>query len=307
MNIKTSAQDFIGNTPLMELCKVEEEEKLHAKLFAKLEGFNPAGSVKDRTALYMISEAEQSGRLKSGGIIIEPTSGNTGIGIAFLARLRGYKAILTMPDTMSVERRMLLSAYGAQIVLTEGAKGMAGAIEKAEELQAQNEGSVILSQFDNPANVQAHFETTGPEIFRDTDGNTDIFIAAAGTGGTFTGTTKFLKSKIKDMQAIVVEPASSALLSGGKAGAHKIQGIGANFIPKILDLSLCDEIFTVTDEAAYKATQLMAQCEGLLVGISSGAALSAAIAVAKRKENTGKNIVLIMPDSGERYLSSNVF
>ncbi len=307
MNIKKNAQELIGNTPLLELHAIEKSENLSAKLFAKLECFNPAGSIKDRTALYMINDAIERGLLKPGGLIIEPTSGNTGIGIAFIARMRGYKVILTMPETMSVERRNLLKAYGAQIVLTDGNQGMAGSINKAKELQKENEGSIILGQFENPSNPKAHYETTGPEIYNDCDGKVDIFVATVGTGGTFSGTAKYLKSRNEKIYTIAVEPESSAVLSGKEAHPHKIQGIGANFVPEIMDMSVCDEIFTVTDEGAYEWTKKMADYEGLLVGISSGAALCAAVKIAKKKENKDKRIVLIMPDSGERYLSSDVF
>ncbi len=280
---------------------------LKSRLLAKLEYLNPAGSVKDRAALSMIKDAEESGRLKPGGTVIEPTSGNTGIGLAAAAASRGYKVILTMPDTMSVERRLLLSAYGAEIYLTEGKKGMAGAIEKAEELAATISGSVIAGQFENPANPRAHYETTAPEIWRDTDGQVDIFVAGVGTGGTITGIGRYLKEKNPDIEIVAIEPASSPLLSEGKAGAHGLQGIGANFVPKALDLQVIDRIITVTEEEAYAAARSLAASEGILVGISSGAALHGASKLAAMPENEGKNIVVLLPDTGDRYLSTPLF
>ena len=306
-HIYESAQQLIGNTPLLALHNIEKENRLTAQLFGKLEGWNPAGSVKDRVALAMIDEAEKQGLLKPGSTIIEPTSGNTGIGLASVAACRGYRAIIVMPDSMSMERRLLMAAYGAQLVLTEGAKGMTGAIEKANQLAAEIPGSFIPSQFDNPANPAAHEATTGPEIWRDTDGNVDIFVAGVGTGGTITGTGRYLKAKNPDIQIIAVEPAGSPLLSKGLAGSHGLQGIGANFIPSVLDTELYDEIITVTEEEAYSAGRLMGKAEGVLIGISSGAALHAAIIVAQRPENTGKRIVVLLPDSGDRYLSTPMF
>lgn len=305
--IYTQITQLIGKTPLMELVNFENEHMLCARIIAKLELFNPAGSVKDRVAVKMIEEAEKKGFLKEGSVIIEPTSGNTGIGLASAAAAKGYKVILTMPETMSVERRMLLAAYGAEIVLTEGVKGMTGAVEKAEELSKEYENSFIPGQFINPDNPQAHFETTGPEIWDDSEGKVDIFVAGIGTGGTITGTGRFLKSKNPDIKVVGVEPASSPLITKGKSGSHKIQGIGANFIPEIFDLSICDEIIAVDDENAFKAGRLLASKEGILVGISSGAALHAAKELAERPENKGKNIVVLLPDSGERYLSTEMF
>ena len=305
--IYTQITQLIGKTPLMELVNFENEHMLCARIIAKLELFNPAGSVKDRVAVKMIEEAEKKGFLKEGSVIIEPTSGNTGIGLASAAAAKGYKVILTMPETMSVERRMLLAAYGAEIVLTEGVKGMTGAVEKAEELSKEYENSFIPGQFINPDNPQAHFETTGPEIWDDSEGKVDIFVAGIGTGGTITGTGRFLKSKNPDIKVVGVEPASSPLITKGKSGSHKIQGIGANFIPEIFDLSICDEIIAVDDENAFKAGRLLAAKEGILVGISSGAALHAAKELAERPENKGKNIVVLLPDSGERYLSTEMF
>lgn len=307
MNIKRTFSELVGGTPLMELAGYHKINGLCAKILAKLEYLNPAGSVKDRAALYMINDAEASGRLKPGGTIIEPTSGNTGIGLAAVAASRGYKVILTMPDTMSVERRQLLAAYGAEIYLTEGAKGMAGAIEKANELAAEIEGSIIAGQFVNHANPKAHYETTAPEIWEDTDGTADIFVAGVGTGGTLTGVGSYLKEKNPDIRVVAVEPASSPLLSAGKAGAHGLQGIGANFVPEILDRRLIDEVVCVTEEEAYSAARMLAECEGILVGISSGAALFAATVLAKRAENNGKNIVVLLPDTGDRYLSTPLF
>ncbi len=306
-NIKKSASELIGRTPLVELCNYGKQHKIEASIIAKLEYFNPAGSVKDRAALYMIQDAEKSGVLKQGATIIEPTSGNTGIGIASIAAMKGYRAILTMPETMSVERRNLLKAYGAEIVLTEGAKGMAGAIAKAQELQKELTGSLILGQFDNPANSRAHFETTGPEIWEDTDGMIDVFIAGVGTGGTITGAGEYLKSKNPKIKVIAVEPAASPVLSGGKAGPHGLQGIGAGFVPSILNTDIYDEIIPVENQDAYKTGKELAQTEGILVGISSSAAVWAAKEVAKRPEYAGKRIVVILPDTGDRYLSTPLF
>ena len=307
MNIKKSITELIGNTPLLELSGYGREMDLPARLLAKLEYLNPAGSVKDRAALSMIKDAESSGRLKPGGTIIEPTSGNTGIGLAAVAVPRGYRVVLTMPETMSVERRQLLSAYGAELVLTDGAKGMAGAIEKANELAASIEGSMIAGQFSNPANPRAHYETTGPEIWEDTDGKIDIFVAGVGTGGTLTGTGRYLKEKSPCVKIVAVEPADSPLLSEGRAGAHGLQGIGANFVPEALDTALIDEVVTVTENNAYEASRRLARCEGILVGISSGAALHAASEIAKRPENVGKTVVVLLPDTGDRYLSTPLF
>lgn len=306
-NIKKSAMELIGNTPLLELSNYEEKYHLNARLLAKLEYLNPAGSVKDRAALYMIKEAEAAGILKPGATIIEPTSGNTGIGIASIAAMKGYRAILTMPETMSVERRSLLKAYGAEIVLTEGAKGMKGAIEKAEELKREIPGSVIMGQFDNPANAKAHRETTGPEIWRDTDGKVDIFVAGVGSGGTVTGVGEYLKSQNPEVKIIAMEPAGSPLLSKGVVGPHGIQGIGANFVPSILNTEIYDEIVTVEDQEAYETGREIAQTEGILVGISSAAAVCAARKLAERPENAGKSIVVLLPDTGDRYLSTPMF
>lgn len=307
MRIYQDITQLIGRTPLMELVNYEREHQLNAKILAKLEYFNPAGSVKDRVAAAMINEAEKSGRLKPGSVLIEPTSGNTGIGLAAVAASRGYRVILTMPETMSVERRNLLKAYGAQIVLTEGARGMSGAIAKAEELASQMPGSMIPSQFTNPANPQAHVATTGPEIWEDTDGKVDYFVAGVGTGGTITGVGQYLKSKNPDVKIVAVEPSDSPVLAGGKPGPHKIQGIGAGFVPEILDTSVYDEIIPVEAEEAFAAGRALARHEGLLVGISSGAAVWAAAQLAKRSENAGKNIVALLPDTGERYLSTPMF
>lgn len=305
--IKTSLTQLIGKTPLLELANYEKEHQLSAKLIAKLEYFNPAGSAKDRIALAMITKAEKESLLKPGATIIEPTSGNTGIGIAAVAAAKGYKAILTMPETMSVERRNLLKAYGAQIVLTDGTKGMSGAIQKADELAAEIENSMIPGQFVNPSNPEAHRLTTGPEIWEDTDGKVDIFVAGVGTGGTITGVGEYLKEKNPNIKVIAVEPSDSPVLSEGKAGPHKIQGIGAGFVPDTLNPKIYDEIITVTGDNAFHTGRMLARLEGLLVGISSGAAVWAAAEIAKRPENIGKNIVVMLPDSGERYLSTPMF
>ena len=305
--IYTSAQQLIGNTPLLALQNIAKNDQLTVKLMAKLECMNPAGSAKDRVALAMILDAEEKGLLQPGSVIIEPTSGNTGIGLAAVAAARGYKAIIVMPDSMSKERQLLMTAYGADLVLTPGAKGMQGAIDRAKEINAQHPGSLIAGQFDNPANPAAHYASTGPEIWSDTDGKVDIFVAGIGTGGTITGVGKYLKEKNPDIQVIAVEPAGSPLLTKGIAGPHGLQGIGANFIPSVLDTDIYDEIITVTEQQAYKAGRRMGQEEGILVGISSGAALSAALTVAKRPENAGKNIVVLLPDTGERYLSTPMY
>lgn len=305
--IYTSADQLIGKTPLLELTHIEKAYGLKAKLLAKLEYFNPAGSVKDRIAKAMIDEAEQSGKLKPGSVIIEPTSGNTGIGLASVAAARGYRIIIVMPETMSVERRQLMKAYGAELVLTEGAKGMKGAIAKAEELAAATPNSFIPGQFVNPANPKAHREGTGPEIFEDTDGKVDIFVAGVGTGGTVTGVGEYLKSKNPNVKVVAVEPASSAVLSTGVAGAHKIQGIGAGFVPDVLNTKVYDEIIPVSNEDAFATGKLIGKSEGVLVGISSGAATFAAIELAKRPENEGKTIVVLLPDTGDRYLSTPLF
>lgn len=306
-HIYTSADQLIGKTPLLELTHIEKEVGLKAKLLVKLEYFNPAGSVKDRVAKAMIDDAEQSGKLKPGSVIIEPTSGNTGIGLASVAAARGYRIIITMPETMSVERRQLMTAYGAELVLTEGAKGMAGAIAKAEELAAEIPGSFIPGQFVNPANPAAHYASTGPEIWTDTDGEVDIFVAGVGTGGTVTGVGRYLKEQNPAVKVVAVEPADSPVLSGGKAGPHKIQGIGAGFVPEVLDTSVYDEIIPVESDDAFAAGRLMGRKEGVLVGISSGAALHAAMELAKRPENAGKTIVALLPDTGDRYLSTPLF
>lgn len=305
--IYKSADQLIGNTPLVELTKIEKELGLDAKILAKLEYFNPAGSVKDRIAKAMIDDAEKSGKLKPGSVIIEPTSGNTGIGLASVAAARGYRIIIVMPETMSVERRQLMAAYGAELVLTEGAKGMKGAIAKAQELADETENSFIPGQFVNEANPKAHFETTGPEIYEDTDGEVDIFVAGVGTGGTVTGTGQYLKSKKPEVKVVAVEPETSPVLSQGKAGSHKIQGIGAGFVPDVLDTSVYDEIIPVADNDAFETGRLIGRKEGVLVGISSGAAVYAAIQLAKRPENKGKNIVVLLPDTGDRYLSTPLF
>lgn len=299
--------ELIGKTPLVEVTNIEQAHGLDAKVLVKLEYRNPAGSVKDRAAFYMIKDAEERGVLKKGSVIIEPTSGNTGIGLAAIAAAKGYRAILTMPDTMSVERRNILKAYGAEIVLTEGAKGMKGAIEKAKELAKEIEGAFIPAQFDNPANAQAHYETTGPEIWEDTEGGVDIFVASVGTGGTITGTGKFLKEKNAAVKVVAVEPAGSPVLSGGQPGAHKIQGIGAGFVPTVLDTGIYDEIITVENNDAFTVSKELTKKEGILTGISSGAALCAAIELAKRAENKGKTIVALLPDSGDRYYSTPLF
>ena len=305
--IYTHADQLIGNTPLLELTRIEASEGLQARLFAKLEAFNPAGSVKDRIARAMIDDAEASGALKPGATLIEPTSGNTGIGLCAVAAARGYRVIIVMPETMSVERRQLMKAYGAEIVLTEGSRGMTGAIEKAGELAAQIENSFIPGQFDNPANPKVHFETTGPEIYRDLDGKVDVFVAGVRTGGTLTGVGRYLKSRLPRVRIVAVEPAASPVLSTGVAGPHKIQGIGAGFVPKVLDTGVYDEIVTVTNEDAFATGRRIAREEGFLAGISSGAAVWAALQLAGRAENAGKNIVALLPDTGERYLSTNLF
>jgi len=305
--IYKSVDQLIGRTPLLELCNLEKQLNLKARLFAKLEYFNPAGSVKDRVALEMINNAEEEGILKPESVIIEPTSGNTGIGLAAVAAARGYRIIIVMPDTMSIERRKLMKAYGAELVLSDGAKGMTGAIEKAEELAKEIPNSFIAGQFTNPANPSAHRKTTGPEIYEDTDGLVDIFVAGVGTGGTITGIGEYLKSKDSNIKIVAVEPADSPVLSEGKSGAHKIQGIGAGFIPEILNTEIFDEIITATTENSFDAARLIGKKEGVLVGISSGAALYAAIELAKRSENTNKNIVVLLPDTGDRYLSTPLF
>ena len=306
-NIYTSADQLIGKTPLLELTHIEKDNKLNAKIYAKLEYFNPAGSVKDRIAKSMIDDAEASGKLKAGSVIIEPTSGNTGIGLAAVAAARGYRIIIVMPETMSVERRQLMKAYGAELVLTEGAKGMKGAIAKAEELAKEIPDSFLPGQFVNPANPKAHFETTGPEIWEDTDGEVDIFVAGVGTGGTITGTGEYLKAKKAAVKVVAVEPAASAVLSTGVAGSHKIQGIGAGFVPEVLNTKIYDEIITVSNEDAFATGKLIGRSEGVLVGISSGAAVWAAIELANRPENAGKKIVVLLPDTGDRYLSTPLF
>lgn len=305
--IYKNIEELIGKTPLLELTHLEEIHNLDAKVLAKVEFLNPGGSAKDRVAKKMVEDAEAKGLLKAGATLIEPTSGNTGIGLAVMAAARGYRAIIVMPDSMSMERRLLMSAFGAELVLTEGAKGMAGAIAKAEELAKEIPGAFIPGQFDNPANPQAHYETTGPEIYEDTDGKVDIFVAGIGTGGTITGVGRYLREKNPHVQIIGVEPASSPLLTEGRAGSHGLQGIGANFVPSILDTKLYNEIITVTEEAAYAAGREVAQKEGLLVGISAGAAIHAALEVAKRPENKDKNIVVLLPDTGDRYLSTPMF
>lgn len=306
-NIYSSADMLIGKTPLLELAHIEQQLGLKAKIIAKLEYLNPAGSVKDRIAKAMIDEAEKNGSLKKNSVIIEPTSGNTGIGLAAVAAARGYRIIIVMPETMSVERRQLMKAYGAELVLTEGAKGMKGAIAKAEELAAEIPDSFIPSQFSNPANPKAHYTSTAPEIWADTDGKTDIFVAGVGTGGTITGVGEYLKEKKTNVKVVAVEPASSAVLSTGTAGPHKIQGIGAGFVPQVLNTSVYDEIIRVSNEDAFATGRLIGKSEGILVGISSGAAVWAAIELAQRSENAGKNIVVLLPDTGDRYLSTALF
>ena len=307
MKIYTSIDQLIGKTPILELTNIEEKLNLKAKIYAKLEYFNPAGSVKDRVAKAMIDDAEASGKLNKDSVIIEPTSGNTGIGLASVGASRGYRVIIVMPDTMSKERRMLMTAYGAELVLTDGKKGMSGAIEKAEELAKEIPNSFVAGQFVNPANAKAHFDTTGPEIWEDTDGNVDIFVAGIGTGGTITGTGEFLKSKKADVKVIGIEPKDSAVLSGGSAGPHGLQGIGAGFVPEVLNTEVYDEIITVSTDKAYEASKLLGKTEGVLVGISSGAALHGAIKLAMLPENAGKTIVVLLPDTGDRYLSTELF
>ena len=306
-NIYTSVDQLVGNTPLLELKNIEKEENLSCRLLAKLEGMNPAGSVKDRVALSMINDAEEKGLLPPGGTIIEPTSGNTGIGLCAIAASRGYKAVIVMPDSMSMERQLLMKTYGAELVLTPGALGMRGAIEKAEQLNEEIPGSIIAGQFENPANPFAHVQTTGPEIWKDTDGEVDVFVAGIGTGGTITGTGRYLKQQNGNLKIVAVEPASSPLLSKGLAGSHGLQGIGANFVPDVLDTKIYDEIQTITEEEAYAAGRLLGRKEGILAGISAGAALHAALEVAKRPESAGKTIVVLLPDTGERYLSTPMF
>ena len=307
MNVYSSITELVGRTPLVRLSRIEARQNLTFRLYGKLESMNPAGSAKDRVGLAMILDAEERGILRPGATIIEPTSGNTGIGLASAAVARGYKLILTMPDTMSVERRNLLAAYGAQVVLTPGAEGMKGSIAKAEELAAEIPGSFIPGQFDNPANPKVHYETTGPELWNDLDGQIDVFVAGVGTGGTITGAGRYLKEKNPDVKIIAVEPAASPLLSEGRAGGHGLQGIGANFVPSILDRSVIDEIVTVKEEDAYAAGRLMASSEGTLVGITAGAALHAAMTIGSRPENQGKNVVAFLPDTGDRYLSTPLF
>ena len=306
-NIYTTADQLIGRTPLLELTHIEKKFDLKAKILAKLEYFNPAGSVKDRIAKAMIDDAEASGKLTPGSVIIEPTSGNTGIGLAAVAAARGYRIIIVMPDTMSVERRQLMKAYGAELVLTEGAKGMKGAIARAQELASEIPGSFLSGQFVNPANPKVHYQTTGPEIWADTDGDVDIFVAGVGTGGTITGVGTYLKEQKPEVKVVAVEPASSAVLSTGVSGPHKIQGIGAGFVPDVLNTNVFDEIVTVTNEDAFATGKLIGKSEGVLVGISSGAAVSAAIELAQRDENAGKTIVVLLPDTGDRYLSTPLF
>ncbi len=307
MNVYTSADALIGKTPLLSLSRTEEAEQLSAKIFAKLEFFNPAGSVKDRVAKAMLDEAERSGRLTKDTVIIEPTSGNTGIGLASVAAARGLRLVIVMPDSMSKERRSLMTAYGAELVLTDGKEGMTGAIKKAEELAKEIPNSLVAGQFENPANPQAHYDTTGPEIFSDSGGKVDIFVAGVGTGGTITGVGRYLKEQNPNIKIVAVEPESSPVLSKGHGGAHKIQGIGAGFVPRVLDTEIYDEIIPVSDEDAFSAARLLGKTEGILVGISSGAALSAAKTLALRPENQGKNIVVLLPDTGDRYLSTSLF
>ena len=305
--IYTSVEQLVGGTPLLELTHIEKNEGLKARVLAKLEGFNPGGSAKDRPAMVMLDEAERAGLLKPGATIIEPTSGNTGIGLAMVAVARGYRAVIVMPETMSIERQRLMTAYGAQLILTDGAKGMQGSIEKAEELAREIPNSFIPGQFVNPDNALAHRLTTGPEIWEDTEGKVDIFVATVGTGGTLTGTGGYLKEQNPNIKVVAVEPAASPVLSEGRSGAHGIQGIGAGFVPKVLDTNIYDEIITVTDEQALAAGRMVARSEGVLVGISSGAAVQAALEVAKREENAGKTVVVLLPDTGERYLSTALF
>lgn len=307
MNVYTSVSELIGKTPLIELTQIEKEQGLKAKLYAKVEFFNPSGSAKDRAALYMIKEAVKEGRLKDGGTIIEPTSGNTGIGLACIGVPMGYRIIIVMPDSMSVERQLMMKAYGAELILTDGSLGMKGAIAKAEELRDSIPGSIIAGQFDNPANPKAHFETTGPEIYGDLDGNVDAFVAGVGTGGTLSGTGNYLKKMNSSCHVIAVEPYNSAVLSGEPAGKHDLQGIGGGFIPKALDTDVYDEIIKIKDEEAYEFGRALASKEGLLVGITSGAALAAAVKYAKRPENEKKNVVVLLPDTGMRYLSTKMF
>ena len=307
MKIYKNITELIGRTPLMEVTNIEQEKQLKARILIKLEYFNPAGSVKDRAALSMIQEAEKQGKIRPGALIIEPTSGNTGIGLAAVAASRGYRTVFVMPETMSVERRKLLAGYGARIVLTEGSKGMSGAIARAEELAAENDNAIVLGQFVNPANPEAHYRTTGPEIWEDTEGKIDLFVAGVGTGGTITGTGRYLKEQKPDLKVIAVEPAGSPVLSGGKAGPHGLMGIGAGFVPEILDTEIYDRICTVAEEEAYEAARLLAHREGILTGITSGAALHAAVQEAERPENEGKTIVALLPETGERYLSTPLF
>lgn len=307
MSVYTSVEQLIGKTPLLELTHIEQELNLKAKVLAKLEYLNPAGSVKDRVAKAIIDEAEKNGRLTPDSVIIEPTSGNTGIGLAAVSAARGYRLIIVMPDSMSMERRKLMTAYGAELVLSSGAKGMPGAIAKAEELAAEIPGSIIAGQFVNPANPKAHYDSTGPEIWNDTEGKVDIFVAGVGTGGTLTGTGRYLKEKNPNVEIVAVEPSDSPVLSGGKSGSHTLQGIGAGFIPKVLDTEIYDEVIAVTGDEAYAASRKIGKREGVLVGISSGAAAHAAIELAKRPENEGKNIVVLLPDTGDRYLSTDLF
>ena len=306
-NIYTSAEQLIGNTPLLELCQIEKKHGLSARLFAKLEYLNPAGSAKDRVAKAMLDDAEARGLLKPGSVIIEPTSGNTGIGLACVAASRGYRVIIVMPDTMSMERRLIMKAYGAELVLSDGSRGMAAAIEKANELAQEIPDSFIPGQFENPVNAAAHYATPGPEIWRDTDGQVDLFVAGVGTGGTITGTGRYLKEQNPEVRVVGIEPAGSAILSGGTAGPHGLQGIGAGFVPEVLDTSVYDEIIRITEADAYEIGRELGRSEGILVGISSGAALRAAIELAKRPENAGKNIVVLLPDTGDRYLSTPMF
>ncbi|MGM9647531.1 MAG: cysteine synthase A [Eubacteriales bacterium] len=307
MNYYHSVSELVGKTPLLRLSHIEKENELQVTLLAKLECMNPAGSVKDRVALSMITDAEESGRLSPGGTIIEPTSGNTGIGLSALAAAKGYRVIITMPDTMSVERQRLMKAYGAEVILTDGKLGMNGAIAKAEELAKEIDGAIVAGQFVSPANPRAHYTTTGPEIWADTDGTVDVFVAGAGTGGTVTGTGRYLKEQNPAVQVVAIEPATSAVLSGGKAGVHGLQGLGAGFVPEILDTAIIDEVMPITDEAAYEAVSALARSEGVLAGISSGAALAAAVELAKRPESAGKTVVVLLPDTGERYLSTALF